>query len=105
MNINPKYLIYHDLIGLDIYAKLKSKSNDIEEFIHIGLVIDDTKNMLITKKEKEIKNYIKKKYIFQIELPKNIDDEQYILEIDGNKIIGRPENRLRNLKKKKRFKK
>ena len=103
INPNPKYLIYHDLIGLYTYAQLKAKSKTISKFDDIGLIINDTKNMLVTKKNNEIKKYIKKDYIFQIKLPKSKDDEQYLLEIDGKKIVGRPENRLRSLKKKKRF--
>ena len=101
MKTNPKYLIYHDLIGFYIYAKLKSKK-DIE-FDNMGLVINDTKNMLIIKKDNVVKKYIKKNYIFRIKLPKTKESEQYYLEIDGKKIVGRPEKRLRSLKKKKRF--
>ena len=101
MKTNPKYLIYHDLIGFYIYAKLKSKK-DIE-FDNMGLVINDTKNMLIIKKDNVVKKYIKKNYIFRIKLPKTKENEQYYLEIDGKKIVGRPEKRLRSLKKKKRF--
>ncbi|MBN1216999.1 MAG: ribonuclease P protein subunit [Candidatus Lokiarchaeota archaeon] len=101
MKTNPKYLIYHDLIGFYIYAKLKSKK-DIE-FDNMGLVINDTKNMLIIKKDNVVKKYIKKNYIFRIKLPKTEENEQYYLEIDGKKIVGRPEKRLRSLKKKKRF--
>ncbi|MEJ2250656.1 MAG: hypothetical protein P8Y97_13515 [Candidatus Lokiarchaeota archaeon] len=51
MSLNPKFIIYHDLIGLKTYAKLKSKKDD--EFYYIGIIIDDTKNLLITKKRKE----------------------------------------------------
>jgi len=51
--------------------------------------------MLITKKKKEIKKYIKKDYIFRFTL----DDG--MLEVNGTKIVGIPENRLRSLKKKK----
>ena len=101
MKTNPKYLIYHDLIGFYTYAKLKSKK-DIE-FDNMGLVINDTKNMLIIKKDNVVKKYIKKNYIFRIKLPKTKENEQYYLEIDGKKIVGRPEKRLRSLKKKKRF--
>ena len=55
--------------------------------------------MLITKKNHEIKKFIKKDYIFRFIL------EEGILEVDGNKIVGIPENRLRSLKKKKWLKK
>ncbi|MBY9006878.1 MAG: ribonuclease P protein subunit [Candidatus Lokiarchaeota archaeon] len=103
MNTNPKYLIYHDLIGFYIYAKIKSKPKKYIEFDDIGLIINDTKNMLTTKKDNVVKKYIKKDYIFKIKLPKTKEDEQYFLEVDGKKIVGRPEKRLRSLKKKKRF--
>lgn len=93
MSLNPKYLIYFDLIGLDVYAKLKLKKN----FSDIGVVIDDSRNMLITEKEKKIKKYIKKDHVFRFKLP---NENDMILEVNGNKIVGRPENRLRSLRKK-----
>jgi len=96
--ISPKYLIYHDLIGFKVYAKLKTKKTDTD-FLDIGSVIDDTQNILITEKNYEIKKYIKKDYTFRFIL------DEGMLEVDGNKIIGIPENRLRSLKKKKWLKK
>ena len=92
--INPKYLIYHDLIGFHAYAKLKSKQNNIK-FSYIGMVIDETNNLLVVEKENEVKKYIKKDYIFRLKFNEDF------LEVDGLKIIGVPENRLRSLKKKK----
>ncbi len=92
--ISPKYLIYHDLIGFRVQAKLKSKPTH-SKFMDVGVVIDDTQNMLISEKNNEIKNYIKKDYIFRFTL----DDG--MLEVNGSKIVGIPENRLRSLKKKK----
>ena len=65
--ISPKYLIYHDLIGFKAYAKLKSKSNKTT-FSDIGMIIDDTRNMLMSEKNNTIKNYIKKDYIFRLKL-------------------------------------
>ncbi|MFX1315327.1 MAG: ribonuclease P protein subunit [Promethearchaeota archaeon] len=98
MTINPKYLIYHDLIGLCVDLKPKSKPND-SDFSDGGVVIDDTKNMLITQKNNVIKKYIKKDHIFRFKL------EGSILEVNGSKIVGIPINRLRSLKKKKWLKK
>ena len=97
---NPKYLIYHDLIGIHAYAKLKSK-NIKTEFSDIGIIIDDTKNMLFTEKGNKIKKYIKKNYVFRFKIPnyENEDNDHY-LEVYGNKLIGHPLNRLRSLKKK-----
>ena len=92
--ISPKYLIYHDLIGFSVQVKLKSKPTH-SKFMDVGVVIDDTQNMLISEKNNEIKKYIKKDYIFRFTL----DDG--MLEVNGSKIVGIPENRLRSLKKKK----
>ena len=92
--ISPKYLIYHDLIGFKVKAKLKSKPAN-SKFIEAGVVIDDTQNMLISQKNNIIKKYIKKDYIFRFML----DDG--VLEVNGSRIVGIPENRLRSLKKKK----
>jgi len=92
--IDPKYLIYHDLIGLEVYAKKKSGSHD-SEYLNIGMVIDDTQNMLVTEKNEKIKQYIKKNYLFRFKIYEDF------LEVNGLKIVGLPENRLRSLKKKK----
>jgi len=99
MKANPKYLIYHDLIGLYAYAKLISKKKN-ENYKEIGMIIDDTKNMLITEKNKVIKKFIKKDHVFRFKLPSEKNDsEEYMVEVNGTKIVGRPENRLRNLRK------
>ena len=96
--ISPEYLIYHDLIGFEISLKHKSKSKD-SEFGLNGTIIDETKNIVINKKENQIKKYIKKDYVFRFKLNNDL------LEVDGSKIVGKPENRLRSLKKKKWLKK
>lgn len=102
MTINPKYLIYHDLIGLHAYARSKSRGST--KFEDIGKIIDDTENMLITEHQNDRKKYIKKKYVFRILIPnQNKDENIQMVEFDGMKIVGRPENRLRSLKKKRRF--
>ena len=92
--ISPKYLIYHDLIGFNMQTKLKSNPTQ-SKFKDAGVVIDDTQNMLISEKNNAIKKYIKKDHIFRFAL----DDG--MLEVNGSKIVGIPENRLRSLKKKK----
>ncbi len=98
--IDPKYLIYHDLIGFSAYIKPKSKLKD-RVFLDIGVVINDTKNMLITEKNNKIKKYIKKDNIFRFKIPNyKSEEEEYYLEVQGNKIVGSPINRLRSLKKK-----
>ena len=96
--ISPKFLVYHDLIGFKVQAKLKSKKEK-DMFLDIGVVIDDTQNLLITENNNDIKKYIKKDNIFRFLL------DEGVLEVDGIKIVGIPENRLRSLKKKKWLKK
>jgi len=64
-------------------------------------VIDETRDMLITEIDKKIKKYIKKDHIFRFKLPNYMSgEEDYYLEVQGNKIVGLPVNRLRSLKKK-----
>jgi len=92
--ISPKYLIYHDLIGFKVEARLKSKPVNAK-FLDAGVVIDDTRNMLISEKKNIKKKYIKNDYIFRFKL------NDGTLEVNGSKIVGIPENRLRSLKKKK----
>ena len=101
MKINPKYLIYHDLIGLSAQARHKSKSSDIA-FSDIGTIIDETRNIVITEKDQVEKKYIKKNHLFRFKIE---DEEGTMLEVNGNKIVGLPINRLRSLKKKRWFKK
>ncbi len=107
LNVNPKYLIYHDLIGFEAYVKLKSKKKESKNFKYSGIIINDTENLLYIKTlNNNIKKFIKKNYIFRIKIPNiNQDTKTHLLEVDGSKIVGRPENRLRHLKKKKRFRK
>jgi len=105
MTVNPKYLIYHDLIGLNASVRPNVKPNS-EIFLDIGKIIDESKNLLITKKDSTIKKYVKKDYVFRLMLPKDTEEEKdRCLEVNGEKIVGRPENRLRSLKKKKWLKK
>jgi RNase P/RNase MRP subunit p29 len=101
--IDPKYLVYHDLIGIQAYSKLKSKKVS-KNFSDIGLVVDETRNLLITEQKGKIKKFIKKDYIFRFKLQTSEGEEEHFLEVNGNKIIGLPVNRLRSLKKKRWFK-
>ena len=101
--MDPQYTIYHDLIGIMVYAKANSKSKE-KKFSNIGIVIDETKNMLITEKDNRIKKYSKKEYIFRFKLPNNENGkDNYYIEVSGKKILGLPLNRFRSLKKKRRL--
>ena len=100
---NPKYLIFRDLIGLKVQAQ--KKNNAGENFTDLGEVSDETYNLLITSSgcdlktdQQTFKKYIKKNYIFRFEL--HTENEILIVEVDGNKILKRPENRIKLLRKK-----
>jgi len=101
--MEPQYIIYHDLIGFKTLARLKSKSQDAN-FREIGIVIDESRDMLITNHDNHVKKFIKKDYDFRFILPPSKKDgKNPILEVDGEKIIGLPLNRLRSLRKKRRI--
>lgn len=99
MKYNPNYLIYHDLIGIQGYACNKFHSHQ-PNFADIGVVVDDTQDLLFTQKNESIKKWIKKDYMFRFSLPDTTWGKSVLLEVDGSTIVGRPENRLRSLKKK-----
>jgi len=79
-NLNPKEV----LIGQE--AKVVGSSNPSNIGIQ-GQIVDETANMLdIEDKDGCVKRLIKKNIIIEIEGQK----------IDGIKLIGRPENRIKN---------
>jgi RNase P/RNase MRP subunit p29 len=85
------------------YANANSKLKD-EKFSNIGIVIDETKNMLITEKDNIIKKYNKKEYMFRFKLPNSENGkDNYYIEVSGKNILGHPLNRFRSLKKKRRL--
>ena len=102
MTLDPRYIIYHDLIGYPAKARQKTKSTVNQKFSDIGEIIDETRNMVITNKDSQIKKYIKKDHIFQFKIQEKKAQEYVIVEVDGIKIVGHPLNRLRSLRKKRR---
>ncbi|MHA1585392.1 MAG: ribonuclease P protein subunit [Promethearchaeota archaeon] len=102
MRYNPKIFIYQDLIGEEIYAKSKSNPNWVE-FRKLGVVMDETKHTLCIQnmaQSSQVRKYVKDQYIFQCWLPQ-ADGSKFLLEFDGSKIDLNPENRIKQLKKKK----
>jgi len=96
---NPKYFIYQDLIGVQIYAK--NKFIEWWEFKFIGTVVDETKNTLLVENDNHVKQYVKDQYIFQCWLPQQ-DGSLKLLQFEGKKIVGRPENRIKLIRKTRR---
>jgi RNase P/RNase MRP subunit p29 len=101
---NPKYFIYRDMIGLDAWIKHKYKTKP-QEFIPIGRVIDETYNLIITSKmdnpedyHQDKKKYIKENYVFRFNVPQD-QDGNLLVEVDGTKLLKRPENRIKQIRK------
>lgn len=99
---NPKYLIFRDLIGLKVQVKRKDKKKS--GFFPAGVVIDETSNTLITSKHEQSRDYnkskkiyVKQNYIFRFDIER--DSETITVEIDGNSILKRPDERIKRIKK------
>lgn len=82
-------IIFHELIGLPVRV-VKSTHKG---YLLSGIVIDETKNIIIIKC-----NGVKK-------IPKNVSTFEFrlpdgsVIEVEGKKIIGRPEDRTKNIYK------
>ena len=90
--ITSKNLVHHEFIGLKVHAtNMKNKSLDLK-----GTIIDETKNTIKIEEEDNTEKMVPKNgSLFVFELP---NGEK--VEIDGNILSIRPEDRI-----KKRFKK
>ena len=94
--------IYLDFIGIELYAKSKKNPNWFE-FQFIGIVIDETKYTLRVKNEDQSKIYIKDQYMFRSWIDQS-NGIKKMIEFDGTKIKGNPENRIKLIRKKNRRK-
>jgi len=85
--ISEKNLIRHELIGLDV--EIGSSFNKFHVGLK-GLVVDETKNLLIIETETGIKKIQKKgaSFIFKIPSGKKV-------KVDGSIIAKRPEERVK----------
>ena len=90
--ITSNNLVHHEFIGLKVHVtSVKNKSLDLK-----GTIIDETKNTIRIEEDDNTEKMIPKKgSLFVFELP---NGEK--VEIDGNILSIRPEDRI-----KKRFKK
>jgi len=97
MRYNLKHFLYIDLIGVFLYGKHKFNPT-FDQFQELGIVVDESKHTLLIQKGPESKTYIKNQYVFQCWLPQP-DGTKKLLEFDGEKIVGNPENRIKNIRK------
>ncbi|MEM2123468.1 MAG: ribonuclease P protein component 1 [Candidatus Bathyarchaeia archaeon] len=86
--INPKNLIHHELIGLEV--EISSSKDPTHENVK-GYIIDETRNTLLIEKQSGRRSRIPKATsTFTFKLP----DGRKVL-VNGKSILGRPEERLK----------
>ena len=92
-SIKEKKILIQELIGAEIQV---IESTDPKLTSIQGQIIEETKNMLIISdtKSQKIKKIPKKNGIFQITLNNNF---KYC--VNGARLLNRPEERLRKIKK------
>lgn len=82
----PRNILLHELIGLECKVVGSKNKN------HLGIkgrIVDETKNLIILETKKGIKKISKKGAIFRLKL------ESSIVEILGDDILARPEDRIK----------
>ncbi|HWR25494.1 MAG TPA: ribonuclease P protein component 1 [Methanosarcina sp.] len=101
VEILPSTLIYHELIGLEIKVM---HSTNLSLIGTQGRIIDETKNMLIIENSKSRVLMIPKadsEILFRI--PAELSEEgrrsDIFVKIQGNLLLSQPENRIKNIKK------
>ncbi len=88
---NTKNILQHELIGL--IGKIVRSSNQSQTGIE-GKIIDETMKTIMIKNKKGSSEVMKKGTVFRIDLNgKNVD-------VDGNFLVARPEDRIKKKTKK-----
>ena len=92
MKHKPKNIVMHELIGLPVEVSWSPN----ESLIGLkGKVIDETMNLLVLETSKGIKKILKKDTILLFTLPDKVK-----VKVDGKILIGRPEDRVKRIPKK-----
>ena len=81
-----KNILRHELIGLQ--CEVMSSSTKSQAGIK-GKIIDETMKTIMIKTEKSAKRIQKRGTIFRIRL------EKQVVDVDGNYIVARPEDRIK----------
>ena len=84
--ISKENIAAHELIGLK--AKIAKGTGKSRTGLS-GMIVDETKNLIIVETESGIKKIPKKESVFQIAL----GGEK--VEVDGKSILARPEDRIK----------
>jgi len=84
---NTAAVVQGEFIGLN--AEVVKSSNP--SYVGVsGRVVDETRNTLVIRHRNEDKVIIKEAAVFQFTLP-----DGTVVEIEGNVILGRPEDRVK----------
>ena len=86
ISITPLNLIRHELIGLDV--KIVNDTNPCNLYIS-GTVVGETRNTLTIMQDSVQKMISKNNALFQFSLPSQD------VQVEGVKLIGRPEDRVK----------
>jgi len=84
----PENLLRHELIGLKV--KIAKSPNKSLERIR-GVIIDETKNMLVIESRGKRKMVPKNESVFHILL-----ENGKVVEVEGRLLADKPENRIKN---------
>jgi len=85
--ITPQNILRHELIGLTV--KVMRANNPMIEGIR-GVVVDETKNMLMINAKSRRVMIPKNVATFRFDLPRGIR-----VDVDGERLVAKPENRLK----------
>jgi ribonuclease P protein subunit POP4 len=86
MAIKPKDIIKHEFIGREIVI-VKSTNTSLVGLK--GIVVDETKNTLTIDEKGTFKKVLKSQVTFTIEF------QGKILEVNGQELVARPEDRIK----------
>jgi len=87
MPIKPENILRHELIGLN--AMVARSSNPFLAGTR-GRIIDETRNTVKLSTRKGVKVIPKGIAVFRLNLP-----DGSIVEVEGARLVGRPENRMK----------
>ncbi len=90
MTITKENLIRHELIGLE--AKVVGSSDPSLIGVH-GKVSDETKETIVLRFHGDSKVIPKSNSVFVMRIPSGGE-----VKVDGSKLVGKPENRIKKVK-------
>jgi ribonuclease P protein subunit POP4 len=85
--ITPYNLIRHELIGLKVRI-VQARESSMKGIS--GVVVDETRNMLVVDRKASRVMIPKNIATFRFKLPGGVQ-----VDVDGDRLIARPENRLK----------